>query len=255
MASGDNHYISCLPAPQQAGGGGTIAGRLGDTRPNGLGYDRSMPRSDHSHRRLFDVSPRLSSETPVWPGDQALIVNWTQHVSSGHFSNLSAITLTPHLGAHVDAPLHLFDGQPDVGAMDLRSFIGPATVVDLRGTREVTASKLAGIQLAEVERLLLRTRSESGGFSHDFPHLTPEAAELLARSGLLLLGIDTPSVDAAHDDGLPVHRRLLEAGVAILEGLELDEIEPGLYELIALPLRLSGVEASPVRAVLRPLEG
>jgi len=211
---------------------------------------------------LIDVSPCLSTRTPVWPGDQPLSIRWTQRLVDGDTTNLSAITLTPHLGAHADAPLHLFDGERDMGAVDLRPFLGPAMVVDVTGSldvtgsREVTARHLAGIDLAGAERLLLRTQSTPAaaeGFDPDTPHLAADAAELIAGAGLLLVGIDSPSVDAAAAAGLPVHRRLLAAGIAILEGLDLTRVAPGRYELIALPLRLTGVEASPVRAVLRPL--
>jgi arylformamidase len=205
---------------------------------------------------LIDVSPSLSTGTPVWPGDQPLSIRWTQRLIDGDSTNLSAITLTPHLGAHADAPLHLFDGGRDMEAFGLKPFIGPAMVVDVfRWGPQITARHLDELDLAGVERLLLRTRSPraSEGVPPDPAHLTADAADVIAGAGLLLVGIDTPSVDAAAALGLPVHRRLLAAGIAILEGLDLALAPPGRYELLALPLRLAGVEASPVRAVLRPL--
>jgi arylformamidase len=207
---------------------------------------------------VLDISPELSVRTPVWPGDQPLCVRFSQRIADGDATNLSAITLTAHLGAHVDAPLHLLDDGADVGSLALASFIGPATLVDLTGTKAVTARELAAIDLVTTERLLVKTggtrrSSDAGVDAVDFAHFTLDAAEMVARAGLLLLGIDTPSVDAADADDLPVHRTLARAGVAILEGLELGAVAPGRYELIAMPLSFRGVEASPVRAVLRPL--
>lgn len=204
---------------------------------------------------LIDVSPALSPATAVWPGDTPLSIAWAERVERGGSSNLATITLTPHLGAHVDAPLHLFAGGADVAALELATFIGPATVVDLAGAAAVDAPALARLDLHGIERLLLRTRSgpAPAAFSPHYAPLTPAAAELLVAARIRIIGIDAPSVDAADAADLPVHRRLLGGGVAILEGLELGAVPAGRYELIALPLRLSGVEASPVRAVLRPL--
>ncbi len=214
-----------------------------------------MSRSASAAAPLIDLSPRLSPATRVWPGDQPLLIRWTQRLAEGHSTNLSAVTLTPHLGAHADAPLHLLDRGADASEMSLHPFLGPALVVDLIGMREVTADALGRLNLERGSRLLLRTRSTAAtvASSGEPAFLTPDAAECLVRSGVILVGVDTPSVDAADDSSLPVHRVLLGEGVAILEGLELGEVEPGRYELIALPLALAGVEASPVRAVLRPL--
>ena len=204
---------------------------------------------------LIDVSPVLSPATAVWPGDTPLAIVWAERVERGGGSNLATLTLTPHLGAHVDAPLHLFAGGSDVAALDLATFIGPATVVDLAGAAAVDAPALARLDLRGVERLLLRTRSgpTPAVFSPHYAPLTLAAAELLVKARIRIIGIDAPSVDHAEAAELPVHRRLLGGGVVILEGLELGAAPAGRYELIALPLKLAGVEASPVRAVLRPL--
>ncbi len=205
--------------------------------------------------QVIDLSPVLSLSTPVWPGDSPLRVSWTQNTERGESTNLSAITLTPHLGAHVDAPLHLLAGGADIASLDLSIFIGPATVVDLEGVPAVDGAALAACDLEGVERLLLRTRRGPAPdeFSPSYAHLTLEAAAMLVRAGVRIVGLDAPSVDRAGAIDLPVHRCLLSGGVAILEGLDFGPVRAGRYELIALPLRLSGVEASPVRAVLRPL--
>jgi arylformamidase len=227
------------------------------------GMDQRSPRLVNAP--WIDVSPVLSPATAVWPGDTPLGIAWADRVERGGSSNLSTLTLTPHLGAHVDAPLHLFAGGADVAALDLAIFIGPATVVDLTGraaggtpaidARAIDARAIAGLDLRGSERILFRTRSgpAPGAFSPRYAHLTPEAADLLVAARVRIVGIDAPSVDAADAADLPAHWRLLGGGVVILEGLELDAVAAGRYELIALPLRFAGVEASPVRAVVRPL--
>jgi arylformamidase len=191
----------------------------------------------------------------VWPGDTPLAIAWTDRVERGGISNLATLTLTPHLGAHVDAPLHLLAGGTDVAGLDLGAFIGPALVIDLEGAPLVDAPALAGLDLTGIERLLIRTRRgpPPPAFSPEYAHLTLAAADLLAGAHVRIIGIDAPSVDHPGAADLPVHRRLLAAGVAILEGLDLSAARAGRYELIALPLKLAGVEASPVRAILRPL--
>jgi arylformamidase len=213
-------------------------------------------------RKLIDVTPVVSEATWVWPGDEPFRMRWLARLSDGGATNLSAITLSPHAGAHVDAPLHFFAGGDDVAALALAAFLGPALVVDASvGIAEdgaIAARVLDGIDLRATERLLLRTSPAPGNAEPvDRPaqpaHLTPKTAEWIANSGLLLLGIDAPSIDEHEARDLPNHRRLAQAGVAVLVGLDLTETPPGPYELIALPLRLAGVEASPVRAVLRPL--
>jgi arylformamidase len=217
------------------------------------------PRLDaHPTAALIDVSPPLSPSTAVWAGDEPLRIHWSQRLAARQTSNLSAITLTPHLGAHADAPLHLFDGGIDAAAMNLLPFIGPAVVVDLTGAGAISASHLQALALEGEERLLLKTRAPGVSVeqARDEPrgaHLTLDAAEFLIEAGILLVGIDTLSVDDLGDPQLRVHRRLLSVGTALLEGLDLSAAAAGRYELIALPLRLVGVEASPVRAVLRPL--
>jgi arylformamidase len=213
-------------------------------------------------RRLIDVTPVVSEETWVWPGDEPFRMRWLTRLATGGATNLSAISLSPHVGAHLDAPLHFFAGGDDVAALALTPFLGPALVVDASGAvgedGAIDGRVLTGIDLRAAERLLLRTGPlPGGGASLDRrappTHLARDTAEWIAGSGLLLLGIDAPSIDDHVALDLPNHRRLAQAGVAVLVGLDLTAAPPGRYELIALPLRFAGVEASPVRAVLRPL--
>lgn len=206
-------------------------------------------------RRYYDVSPLLEPGAATWPGDAAYEREWTAALAKGDPSNVARLSLSAHLGAHADAPLHLKDGAADSASQPIEIFWGRARVVGLEGAGCIDAARLAALRLEGVERLLIRTRraGEAPHYDDRLAHFTIEAARTLATSGLRLIGLDSPSVDAFRSHDLPAHRILLEAGVAILEGLELGEVPDGDYELVALPLRLVGGDASPVRAVLRTL--
>ena len=175
-------------------------------------------------------------------------------MAKGASVNVSAITTSPHVGTHADAPLHVRDGWPGADELPLQAFHGASTVVDL--------SDLHGsVSLAElerrtgataVERLLLRTGRTiaDGRFPDDWPVLDEACVRALLGRGLRLLGVDAPSVDERESKSLPVHHTLFDGGGCILENLDLRHVTPGEYELIAFPVRLMGLDAAPVRAVL-----
>lgn len=206
-------------------------------------------------KRFYDVSPRLEPGAATWPGDAPYEREWTAALANGDPSNVARLTLSAHLGAHADAPLHLKEGAGDSASQPIEAFWGRARVASLEGAVCIDAMQLAGLPLTGAERLLLRTRraGEPPHYDDRLAHFTVAAARQLAASGLRLVGFDSPSVDSFRSHDLPAHRILLEAGVALLEGLELGEVPDGDYELVALPLRLVGGDASPVRAVLRVL--
>lgn len=206
---------------------------------------------------LYDLSPTIRPETAVWPGDTPFSCRWSATLAGGDPVNLSTLTSTPHIGSHADAPFHTEPRGEGVGDLDLEAFLGPCRVVRIPPTALIEPRHLEGIDLAHPGRLLLRTDSvrDRAVFPERFAALSPELARKLAEAGLLLVGVDTPSVDPFGSDGLEAHHALLGRGVAILEGLVLDGVAEGVYELIALPLKLAGLDASPVRAVLRSLPG
>ncbi len=206
-------------------------------------------------RRIFDLSPRLSPATPVYPGDVPLSVEWTATLAGGDGAAVAAIRTTTHLGSHADAPCHTEAEGAGIGELPLAPFLGPCRVVEVPAVPLLGPEHLPPALPGDPARLLLKTGSVADGtsFPNHFTALAPEAARLLAARRLLLLGLDTPSVDPPGSPELPAHHALAGAGVVILEGLLLAEVPPGLYELIALPLRLTGLDASPVRAVLRDL--
>lgn len=193
-----------------------------------------------------DISIALGPGAPEWPGDTAYSCRWTQQLARGDTVNLSAITTSPHVGTHADAPLHVHDGWPASDDLPIEVFAGPATVCALH--------KVDALPQSHLERLLLRTgySTATGTFPTEWPALSVRQVEALLARGLTLLGVDAPSVDARHSTGLEVHHALFGGGAYNLENLDLRDVDDGEYDLVALPLKIVGLDAAPVRAVLRP---
>jgi arylformamidase len=215
---------------------------------------------------IWDISPPISPATPAFPGDTVYAQHWTAAIGPGCPVNVSAITMSPHLGAHADAPLHYARDASPIGAVDLDPFLGPCRVVHAidRGgliRPEHLAALATGVPAMRgaagrpiPPRVLVRTRLRAlTHWSADFAAFAPETIAWLAGAGVRLVGIDTPSVDPADSKTLESHQQLLVHDMRVLENLVLDHVPPGDYELIALPLKLAGADASPVRAVLRSL--
>ncbi|HEX5831333.1 MAG TPA: cyclase family protein [Gemmatimonadaceae bacterium] len=201
----------------------------------------------------IDASVLVRPGTPEWPGDTPYACGWTWRLAEGASVNLSALTMSPHVGTHADAPLHVRDGASGADALPLDVFAGAAYVLTLDGDpRDVSLAELAPRIPAGVERLLLRTGHHIAGgrFPHDWPALTGSAAAALASGGLRLLGVDAPSVDRRESRTLAVHHAIFDGGGCVLENLDLRAAPDGWYELAAYPLKLEGLDAAPVRAVL-----
>lgn len=193
-----------------------------------------------------DISIALRPGAPEWPGDTPYSCRWTQQLARGDTVNLSAVTTSPHVGTHADAPLHVHDGWPASHDLPLEIFAGPATVCSL--------DRVDALPHAPLERLLLRTGSTTaaGSFPADWPALTVRQVESLLGRGLRLLGVDAPSVDTRHSTTLEVHHALFAGGAYNLENLDLRDVPDGAYDLVALPLKIVGLDAAPVRAILLP---
>jgi arylformamidase len=205
---------------------------------------------------LIDISPLLRVGMGVFPGDAAFAVGRTFTIGSDCPVNVASITMSTHCGAHVDAPLHYDAAGASIDRLDLGDFIGPARVIDARGKGplcgfEEIASALDGAP----PRLLfkLMDRGDQLAWPTGFRTLAPETVERLALGGTRLIGVDVPSVDPETSKSLPSHMVCRRHDIRIVENLVLAEVMPGDYELIALPLKLSGLDAAPVRAVLRRL--
>jgi arylformamidase len=203
---------------------------------------------------IHDISVLVRPGTPEWPGDVPFGCGWTCRLADGASVNLSSTSGSPHVGTHADAPLHVHDGWPASDALPLEAFLGEALVLDVSDAPDGPLTLAADDpRLAGVERLLLRTGRTiaDGWFPDGWPALSPAAAEALARRGLRLLGVDAPSVDERESKTLDVHHALFAGGAFVLENLDLRAATPGRWELVALPQRLDGLDAAPVRAVLR----
>ena len=202
---------------------------------------------------ILDLTRHLGVGTPTWPGDTPFALRWTASHAEG--AAVSALTLSPHLGTHLDAPLHIDPGGADVASLALDRFLGPCEVVAApRAGAPITPVNLPPGWAPAAPRVLFATGTWPAGspVPERFASLAPELVDFLANHGVVLVGLDTPSVDDPQAADLPSHRRCLARDVLVLEGLDLNAVAPGPYTLVAFPLRLVGVEASPVRAVLLP---
>ncbi|MFM0324126.1 arylformamidase [Caballeronia glebae] len=205
---------------------------------------------------LLDISPPINAETPVWPGDTPVGIERVWRMEAGSPVNVARLTLSPHTGAHADAPLHYDEhGQP-IGNVALDTYIGACRIVHCIGASPlVTPGHVAAHLDGIPARVLFRTYANAplDAWDSAFTAVAPETIDLLAEKGVKLIGIDTPSLDPQDSKTMDAHKRIRAHGMAILEGLVLDAVAPGDYELIALPLKFTTLDASPVRAVLRPL--
>jgi len=206
--------------------------------------------------KLHDISLRLGEEEAAYPGDPELVLTRLKALARGDPFDLTALALSLHAGTHLDSPSHLIPGGARIDQLPLETFVCPARVVAVDHPRAVPASALEGLERRAGRALLFKTRNStsglaaSGRYSPDYVYLSPEAARVCLELKAGLVGIDCLSVDPPEEADLPAHRTLLQAGVPILEGVNLAGVEPGDYLLICLPLKLKGAEASPVRAVL-----
>ncbi|AOG21608.1 arylformamidase [Acidovorax sp. RAC01] len=216
-----------------------------------------MPASpSFTARQLWDISPPVHAGSPVFPGDTAYSQQWCATIGPGCPVNVSAITMSPHVGAHADAPLH-YDAQgATIGDVSLDAFLGPCRVIHAIGCGPLIGwEHLAhAVDDALPPRVLVRTYAQApADWDGQLTAYAPGTIERLADLGVLLVGIDTASIDPADSKLLPSHQVIRRRGLRVLENLVLDHVPEGDYELIALPLRLSTADASPVRAVLRAL--
>ena len=205
--------------------------------------------------RLWDISPTVAPDAPIFPGDEPYSLRWTAQLGPGCPVNLSALTMSPHVGAHADAPLHYANGAPAIDLVDLHAYLGPCRVVHAMGAAPlITVEHLRHAEAGLPPRVLVRCCERADTtWNPSFTAYAPEAIAWLAERGVKLVGIDTPSVDPADSKLLSSHQLLRKHDLRVLENLVLDDVPAGDYELIALPLKLQGACASPVRAVLREL--
>ena len=206
--------------------------------------------------KIIDVTVPLSPELPTFPGDPPVRIESTHRLGDGEAYNVAQLTLGTHAGTHVDAPFHFLPDGATVDALPLEILMGKARVVDLGGRDAVDRADLEALDLREDLRVLLKTRNsgqlKQPAFQEDYVYLTPDAATYLAQVGIKLVGFDYLSIEKFGSRDYAAHKALLSAGVVIVEGLDLSDVEPGEYDMTCLPLRIAGGDGSPARVVLRP---
>jgi arylformamidase len=207
-------------------------------------------------KKLWDISPPVDAASPVFPGDTPYQQTWAAQIAPGCPVNVSAITLSPHVGAHADAPLHYDPQGASVGQLTLAPYLGLCRVIHALGAGPLVQMAHLAHALQDLPpRVLVRTCNSFPltQFDAELTAMAPETLQQLADLRVQLIGIDSASIDPADSKTLPSHQVIRQRGLRVLENLLLDDVPEGDYELIALPLKLMSADASPVRAVLREL--
>jgi arylformamidase len=206
-----------------------------------------------NHNNWIDISQPLTNKLAHWPGDTPFSyeVSYTKEQTGS--VNIGKISTSVHIGTHVDAPFHFINDGKGILDLDINLFIGECRMIDVASASKIDQETLKNFDLEGVTRLLIRTALPNNPnlFPEKIPYITRCAASYLKEKGIKLIGVDVPSVDQLDSKELEGHHALYEHGIQILENVMLDHIEPGDYELIALPLAIQGADGSPVRAVVR----
>jgi arylformamidase len=205
--------------------------------------------------KLIDVSVPLDANLPTYPGNTPFSLEAIKRISRGDSSNVSTVHMSAHCGTHVDAPRHFFDEAPGTEALPLEMLIGRVRVIEITSRKGVTAEALAATDLSEDVRVLIKTyNSRLWGdptFHADFIGVTESGAKHLVEHGVKVVGVDYLSVEEFKKPGAPAHHVLLGGGTIVIEGLNLRDVEPGVYEMFCLPLCIVGSDGAPARVVLR----
>jgi arylformamidase len=205
--------------------------------------------------RLIDVSVPLDAQLPTYPHNTPFSLEPIKRIARGDSSNVSTLHMSAHTGTHVDAPRHFFDQGAGTESLPLELLIGRARVIEIDSRAGVAAEDLAPIDLSDDIRVLIKTHNSrlwgSPEFHQDYVGVTDSGARHLVEHGIKVVGVDYLSVETFHNPGAPAHHVLLGAGTIVIEGLNLHEVDPGVYEMFCLPLRVVGSDGAPARVVLR----
>ncbi|MEP6714601.1 MAG: cyclase family protein [Terriglobia bacterium] len=207
----------------------------------------------------IDISVPVRNGMVHWPGDPAFHRERVHDQKKGDVCTVSGVSMGVHTGTHMDAPLHFIDDTLSIDQMPLDATIGPARVLHIRDRKSIRREELMEHQMEFGERILFKTANSDSlwskdEFDEDFIFIAKDGAEYLAECGVRTVGVDYLSVGGFHEDGVETHQALLGAGIWIIEGLNLSGVEPGLYELLCLPIKLMGSDGAPARAILRSIE-
>jgi arylformamidase len=206
----------------------------------------------------IDVSVPVRTGMVHWPDNPPVSVERMLDIERGDGCTVSKVSLGVHTGTHMDAPLHFLQNGVGIDAMPFSATLGPARVIEIRDAVSIKAAELAEHDIRRGERILFKTLNSTrcwhtDEFVEDFVYIARDAAAFLAEQGVQTVGVDYLSVGGFREDGVETHTALLGGGVWVIEGLNLSQVQPGMYELICLPLRLMHADGAPARAILRPL--
>lgn len=210
--------------------------------------------------KIYDISVPLQAGMPVWPGDDPPEFKKYSSLQNGNMVNSTSIRSSLHLGTHVDAPRHLYDHTKTIDLIPLDSLVGRAIVFNVSAVSKIDKNVLVHLPLPKRSRILFKTRNSEywknpkHQFSKDFVSLTTEAAEYLIEKNIVLVGVDYLSIDVYEAESLPVHKLLLEKEIVVVEGLNLQGVPAGTYNLYCLPLKVVGADGSPARVILTSIE-
>jgi arylformamidase len=205
--------------------------------------------------KLIDVSVPLDATLPTYPHNTPFSLEPIKRLARGDSSNVSTLHMSAHCGTHVDAPRHFFDSGPGTEALPLDLLMGRVRVIQVTSRTGIAAEDLANQDFSEDVRILIKTRNSllwgTPEFRPDYIGVTESGARHLVAHGIKLVGVDYLSVEQFKTPGAPAHHVLLGAGTIVIEGLNLRDVEPGIYDLCCLPLRIVGSDGAPARVVLR----
>jgi arylformamidase len=205
--------------------------------------------------KLIDVSVPLDANLATYPGNVPFSLEPTKRIGRGDSSNVSALHMSAHAGTHVDAPRHFFDAAAGVDALPLEMLLGRTRVIEVTSRRGIGPDELSSIDLSEDVRVLIKTHNSrlwgSPEFQPAYVGVTESGARHLIDNGIKVLGVDYLSVEEFKKPGAPAHHVLLGGGMIIIEGLNLRDVDPGVYDMFCLPLRIVGADGAPARVVLR----
>jgi arylformamidase len=205
--------------------------------------------------KLIDVTVPLDAKLPTYPGNLPFSLEPTRRIADGGTANVSGLHLSAHTGTHVDAPRHLFDGAPGTDALPLEMLFGRVRVIEVISRHGISPDDLSASDLSEDVRVLIKTHNSrlwgSPEFHQDYIGITEAGARFLLNRGIKVVGVDYLSVEEYNKPGAPAHHVLLGGGTIVIEGLNLRDVEPGVYEMFCLPLRIVGGDGAPARVVLR----
>ena len=205
--------------------------------------------------RLIDVSVPLDAGLPTYPHNTPFSLEPIKRIARGDSSNVSTLHMSAHTGTHVDAPRHFFDAGAGTESLALELLMGRARVIEVDSRAGIAAEDLAPIDLSDDIRVLIKTHNSrlwgSPEFHQDYVGVTDSGAKYLVEHGIKVVGVDYLSVEKFHNPGAPAHHVLLGAGTIVIEGLNLRDVDPGVYEMFCLPLRIVGSDGAPARVVLR----